>query len=196
MGDAEGILHAGRLFEVFVRNDVAEIRNVLQHLGLEVNSCVLYWDGQPHIWSPLFCAIAFFDENVIHMLLDEFGADLNLPCIRKRDSNVVDSSSYPLFRACTNPNERVLDFMLDHGASPFTCSRLPLTTKEFQRYSRYMIKTARKRCRTAWAAHWALSQHLVWRDMAQQVAQCIAATPVREFLAVHEDSRKKSKVSK
>jgi hypothetical protein len=84
--------------------------------------------------------------------------------------------------------------MIDHGASPYIIDDLEDYYADPRRRFGRLIIAAKERIYTAWAVAWALSQHPVFRDMAQQVAQCIMATPVREFLEDQEDSRKKQKI--
>ncbi len=196
MGE-QGGPYATDLNHVFKTKDVAQIRSFLLQHSIDVNVCgIRTRDGGWLLATPLVHAVANFDAKVMTCLLDEFGADLNAPCYRT-PGGPIDIEDYPIFQACCTPDDPVdaTAFMLDHGASPFS---VPYGMSSFALNVDAMdvFEAGQARCRTAWAAYWALSQHPVFRDMAQQVAQCIMTTPVREFLKSHEGSRKKSKVSK
>lgn len=194
---------ANEVESVFARKNVAEIRSFLRHRAIDVNACNLLWSPDSLIYSTTMkYAMYHFDQGVVQMLLDEFGADLNAPCHVERDGGFIAEDDYLIFQMTTNGDpDGILEFLLDHGASAFILDESSdwLSDTGF-RFCRLLL-AGRDRLRTAWAAAWALSQRphapAAWglRDMAQQVAQCIMATPVREFLTVQEDLIKKRKTT-
>jgi hypothetical protein len=178
---------------VFARKNVAEIRNFLRHHAIDVNECTLLWSPDSLIYSTTMkYAMYHFDPDVIQMLLKEFGADLNAPCHVERVNGFVAEDDYLIFQIkASGDTDDILEFLLDHGASAFILEESSVWLSNPRYGFCRLLLTARDRTRVAWAAHWALSQHLVWRDMAQQVAQHIMATPVREFLNESVDQNKK-----
>lgn len=191
-------LHVEHYYQLFRQDNIGLVRSCLKLHEIDVNACTIHVGNHAYT-SPAVYAVIQFDRRMMECLLSEFEADLNAHCYRESGS---EKTEYLLDYALCGPDSvskglEATAFLLDHGASPFLVS-----TIDDPQHARLvpdalaLVKTARDRLYTAWAAHWALSQHLVFRDMAQQVAQCILATPVREFLATQEDLRKKSKVSK
>lgn len=194
-----GRIMAKDVESVFARRNVAEIRTFLRDHTIDVNACTLLWAPDSLIYSTAMkYAIYHFDPCVVRMLLDEFDADLNAPCHVERINYFIAEDDYLIFqmKSCGGDTDDILEFLLDHGASAFILEESSFWLSNPRNHFCRLLLSARDRTRTAWAAHWALSQHPVFRDMAQQVAQGILATPVREFLATQEDLRKKSKVSK
>jgi hypothetical protein len=179
---------------VFARRNVAEIRNFLRHHAIDVNACTLLWSHDSLIYSTAMkYAMCHFDPGVVQMLLDEFGADLNAPCHVERANCFIAEDDYLIFqmKSCGGDTNNILEFLLDHGASAFILEESSdWLSNPRNRFCRLLL-SARVRTRVAWAATWALSQHPVWRDMAQQVAQCIMGTPARKFLNESTDQNKK-----
>lgn len=180
-----GRIMAKDVESVFARKNVAEIGNFLRHHAIDVNACTLLWSPDSLIYSTAMkYAVYHFDPDVVQMLLKEFGADLNAPCHVERINCFVAEDDYLLFqmKSCGGDTYDTLEFLLDHGASAFILDESSGWLSNPRNHFCRLLLSARDRTRAAWAAHWALSQHPVWRDMAQQVAQCIMATPVRVFL--------------
>jgi hypothetical protein len=177
---------------VFKTRDVARVRSFLTQHKIDVNACGIRTNaGGWLLATPLVHAIANFDKTVMKCLLEEFAADLNTPCYRTSGGPIA-LEDYPLFQSCCTPDDPVeaAEFLLDHGAHPFVVP-YGMSLLSHNVTALDMLQAAKVRIQTAWAATWALSQHPVWRDMAQQVAQCIMGTPARKFLNESTDQNKK-----
>lgn len=183
------MLSERKLRKLFERKDVAEIcRTLRQHGVVDVNDCCVL---TPHsARSVMSFAIYCFHPEVMRCLLHEFGADFHVVCVCGAD----DVDWYPLDIAHLydlDP-EKAMEWLLDHGTSPFVFLKgNNLIAPAYINSRVCLVDAAEERLYTAWAATWFLSQHPVSRDMAQQVAQCIMATPVREFLNESVEQNKK-----
>ena len=187
MGEREG----GKVFrKLFERKNVDEIRMFLHQHKVNVHMCTLLdWSGSRFVSSPLFYAVANFDPDVMQMICGEFGADFNVPCYGRRGGSLDVPENYPIFHTYSNSTDD-LEFMLDHGASPFVIPDIRDTFAADNDHVR-LVLAARDRIQCAWAVAWSLSHHPVWRDMIQQVAQCVMGIPVRDFLEVARKRHKK-----
>jgi hypothetical protein len=181
----EGVfmLSVRKLYKLFEKQNVNDIRSFLhQHTVADINECSLLTPHQAQ--SIMSIAISCFNPQVMHCLLEEFGADLNAVCVYDTEDSewyLLEMAYYAVF----DPTEAI-EWLLDQGASPFLCLKPRVVKTPLDPDALCLVECAADRTRTAWAAHWALSQHPVWRDMAQQVAQAVVATPVREFSKRHK----------
>jgi len=190
------MLSERKLRKLFERKDVAEIcRTLRQHNIVDVNDCSVL---TPHsARSVLSFAIESFHPDVMWSLLNDFGADLNVVCVS--DAEGVDWYPLEIAYCMLGVPEYAVRWLLEHGSSPFVFLDYSGPEDPWNE-SECLVERARDRLRTAWAATWVLSQrpHALgaWglRVMAQQVAQCIMETPLREVSEVCEDSRKKRKI--
>ena len=195
MDELQGWERARVIRKLFQRCNVKEIREFLHQHHIDVNELSLRQDDESQYrWSPMVYAIANFDRDVMEMLLNEFGADFNKPCVCVRDGAVPSADDYLILHNCI-PGDFTLsvEFMLDNGASPFVFHDNNDRFITSPTHHVQMVLTAKERLRTAWAAAWSLSQRPVLRDMIQPVAQRIMATPVREFLTDEKDCKKHKK---
>ena len=201
-----GALSIPDWYDIFERKTVPEIRAFLQEHAVDVNECNLHWGLDPtYRWSVVWCAIVEFRRDVMDLLLNEFGADLSVPCRFLSNAVVVEAEAYPIYRAFVGSSRLdALEFVLERGASPFKgCDNLPRIGKTgYKEEALGLIDAAKDRLRTAWAVAWALSQRppqstSVWGlcDMAQPVAQRVTGTPVREFLKEGEETQTKKRRS-
>lgn len=195
MGDQQGVLvRPPNFYNAFHGKDVPQARWFLQRYAIDVNACTID-AGMGVRTSPMVYAVINFDPTVMLCLLNEFGADLNAPCYQDGED-----IQYLLDYALCGPGtvEKATEatgFLLDHGASPFMIPGVENHYGAFVRSGMMLVNVAKERCYTAWAAHWTLSHDPCWRDMADQVARCIMATPVREFLEDEENNIKRRKVT-
>jgi len=195
MAEQEGVatLYSDDFYRVFKRKDVGRIRSFLREHDVDVNACTIALDPKSKVYSTVMVfALVFYDRAVMMCLLDEFGADLDVPCYIGNDPQ-LPLRDYPVFQACVANNaEEAVEFVLDHGASPLAVS-YGVSDNTLDRFALTIIEAAKDRLRTAWAAAWSLSHHPVLRDMAQPVAQRVMTTPVREFLKEDNTARNKRK---
>ena len=200
MGEHQGP-YATDLNNVFKKKDVALVRSFLIQHKIDVNVCgIKTREGGWLLATPLVHAIANFDGNVMKCLLEEFGADVNAPCYRTH-GGPISVEDYPLFQACCTPDDPVeaTEFLLDRGASPFAVP-YGMSSSTLNSAAMGLFEAGKRRTYAAWAVAWSLSQRppqstSVWglRDVAQQVAQCIMVTPVREFLREEGDFKRHKK---
>lgn len=182
---------------LFQRKDVVEIRNFLREHNVDVNECSIPLDSSNEIYySVLTHALRNFDHAVMTCLLEEFGADLNLPCMVCLDDPRKPGWRFPAFCALITHRDTVdaVEYVLEHGATPFvTASENTAYLKErVDGGALLLLEYAKRRCRTAWTTVWVLSQltGTLWPDMSEALAKMIVGIPLREF---SKDSVKRHK---
>lgn len=186
MGDAEGD-DGSFIFHVFRRKDVSEIRLFLTKHHPNVNACSIAIDLGGHARGSIVrYALSIFNTQVMTCLLEEFGADLSIPCV-VCDEPWEDLQTFPIFYACVSLCDRVdaVEYVLEHGGSPFTIAfgKSEFLTERIDGQALLLLEYAKTRCRTAWVIIWTLS-HLtgtLWPDMSEPLAKMIVGMPLREF---------------
>lgn len=182
---------------LFQRKDLTEIRKFLRERNIDVNDCSIAADAtsKKTCGSVMIHAIRNFDRAVMTCLLEEFGADLSLPCaiFHKHDPS-KRRRLFPTFCALFAGNDAV-NYVLEHGATPFVSDseKFPYLTQRIDGQALLLLQYAKTRCRTAWVLIWTLSQltGTLWPDMREPLAKMVVGMPLREF---SRDSVKKRRV--
>jgi hypothetical protein len=196
MGDAEGA-DDNSIIRVFRRKNVSEIRSFLRKHHPDVNTCHITLSPGGYVRGSIVrYAFTHFNAEVITCLLEEFGADLSIPCVVCDEPGYL-AQSYPIFYACFSLCDRAdaVEYVLEHGGSPFTVDfgKSKFLQERVDGLSLLLLEYAKTRCRTAWALVWTLSQltGTIWPDMSEPFAEMIVGIHLREF---SKDSSKKKRV--
>ncbi len=184
-------------YRLLKRKDVVEIRSFLKKHDVNVNSCsILVCNRKETCCSVVAVALRCFHKPVMMCLLEEFGADLSLPCQLSR----IPSKPYLAFAAycgffCHASPLDAVEYTLEHGGIPFGAEfgYTLSNTNGVWREALMLMEKAKTRCRTAWVLVWTLSQltGTLWPDMSEPLAKMIVGIPLREF---SRDSVKKKRV--
>lgn len=187
MGEPEGVNDNLVIHNVFRRTNVTEIRSFLRKHHPDVNGCYIMLSPGGYVRGSIVrYALTHFNAEVITCLLEEFGADLSIPCVVCDEPGYL-SRSYPIFYACFSLCDRLeaVEYVLDHGGSPFTVSfgKSKFHTERVDGQVLLLLEYAKTRCRTAWVLVWTLSQltGTLWPDMSEPLAKMIVEMPLREF---------------